>query len=143
MWVLGRLGPPLAAGIAMLALGGCGNAPAGDHAERVLPVKVRDFHISVPKRVPAGDLTVAMHNQGPDHHELIVVRAGSGKLPLRGDGFTVDEDGLGAAVVGALEPEAPGVHRLKVRLQPGAHYWFLCNMSGHYMGGMRTETVAR
>jgi uncharacterized cupredoxin-like copper-binding protein len=44
--------------------------------------------------------------------------------------------------VGALEPESPGVHEIKAHLTPG-RYELICNMSGHYMGGMEAEMVVQ
>ena len=41
----------------------------------------------------------------------------------------------------ALEPGQPGsVRELALHLRPG-RYVLLCNMSGHYLGGMHTELV--
>ena len=105
-------------------------------------ITTRDFRISAPKRVPAGDVRLLIRNKGPVSHEVLVVRGSKSRLPYRKDGLGVDEDALGSALVAVLEPSAPGVHELKVHLAPG-HYRFLCNMSGHYMGGMKTDVVAR
>jgi len=102
-----------------------------------------DFHISAPKHVSPGDLALSVTNDGPDDHELIVVRANNPHLPLRADGLTVDEDRLRPATVGTLEPGGPGALRqLRVHLSPG-RYVFFCNMAGHYLGGMHAELVVR
>lgn len=102
-----------------------------------------DFHIKAPKQVPAGDLRIWVHNKGPVDHELILVKEMDSGLPFRADGVTVDEDALGSAELGALEPGEPGtVRELKVHLRPG-HYKLLCNMAGHYLGGMEREFTAR
>ena len=62
---------------------------------------------------------------------------------MRADGLTVDEDASSTATAGALEPAAAGgIAELRVRLAPG-RYVLLCNMSGHYLGGMRREVVVR
>jgi uncharacterized cupredoxin-like copper-binding protein len=105
-------------------------------------VTERDFHISAPKRVAAGDIRVAVRNNGPDDHELIVVRLRGKRLPLRPDGLTVDEDAIKRVTAAALEPSRPGLHELRIRLQPG-RYELLCNMYGHYAGGMHTSLVVR
>jgi uncharacterized cupredoxin-like copper-binding protein len=108
-------------------------------------VTERDFRISAPKRVPSGDLQVSVRNKGPDAHEFIVVRAGSSHLPLRPDGVTVDEEALDRAklTLDTLEPGEPGgVRRLRLHLAPG-RYELICNMSGHYLGGMHTELTVR
>ena len=45
--------------------------------------------------------------------------------------------------VSVLEGDHPGTLRLwSVRLAPG-RYELLCNMSGHYLGGMSTELIVR
>jgi uncharacterized cupredoxin-like copper-binding protein len=83
-----------------------------------------------------------VHNNGPEAHELIVVRSDGDKaLPLRGDGLTVDEDAVEASTAGSLEPGVAGSDRvLKLRLKPG-RYEFFCNMAGHFEGGMHTTVT--
>jgi uncharacterized cupredoxin-like copper-binding protein len=106
-------------------------------------VTERDFHISAPKRVSAGVVRIAVHNKGPVNHEFIVIRARDSRLPFRSDGSTVDEDALEKATMGIVEPAAPGsVHHLRLNLTPG-RYQFICNMSGHYLGGMHAGLVVR
>src|SRR5436305_9919581 len=75
------------------ALAGCGSQdPATDGSGAVLQVSERDFKISAPKVVRAGDVRLVVTNRGPDDHELIVVHAPVvGSLPMRADGVTVDE----------------------------------------------------
>ena len=106
-------------------------------------VDERDFRIVAPRQVPAGDVRLSVVNRGPDDHELIIVRKKEGsELPLRSDGLTVDEDALGRANVGALEPGEPGTRELRVNLKPG-HYELICNMAGHYLGGMERDLDVR
>jgi uncharacterized cupredoxin-like copper-binding protein len=109
----------------------------------VLRVTERDFHISARKLVSSPDVRLLVHNRGPDAHELIVVRAQSSHLPLRPDGLTVDEDALKRATVGVLEPGAPGSVRQLLLHLPRGRYVLICNMSGHYLGGMHTELVVQ
>jgi uncharacterized cupredoxin-like copper-binding protein len=93
--------------------------------------------------MPAGDVVLSVRNRGPDDHELLVVRAPEGEPPLRADGMTVDEEGLGSALIGTLEPDDPRkVRELRVDLQPG-RYELICNMAGHYFGGMETEVTVQ
>jgi uncharacterized cupredoxin-like copper-binding protein len=136
-----RLGFVLA-GVALAATPGCSTSQPDNGADRTRQVRVieRDFAISAPRRLHAGDIRLSIRNKGPDDHEFIVVRAQDPGLPLRADGLTVDEDALEGATAGALEPAPPGVHELRVHLEPG-RYELLCNMSGHYMGGMHTPLV--
>ena len=132
---------PLAGG----GLAGCGvtGRAAATTSGGVVRVSERDFRIAAPATLRAGDYRLLVHNRGPDAHELIVVRQNGGRLPLRRDGLTVDEDRVEHDEAGALEPGETGAERtLRVHLTPG-RYVLLCNMSGHYLGGMRTELVVR
>lgn len=116
-----------------------GSSPTG----AVLRVTERDFRIAAPRHVRAGDVRLVVRNNGPDAHELIVVRTADGRLPLRADGMTVNEEAVERDTVGVLEPGEPHSHReLALRLTPG-RYVLLCNMSGHYLGGMHMTLVAR
>jgi hypothetical protein len=127
----------------VLLLGGCGGSGgSGTPKAATVNVRERDFRITMPERLPAGEVDLRVNNKGPDDHELIVIRRDSEgeeeELPVRRSGLTVDEDGLGKSVVGALEPGEPGVRHLRVKLKPG-HYELICNMAGHYYGGMEAE----
>jgi uncharacterized cupredoxin-like copper-binding protein len=122
---------------------GCGSAHTDAGAGRPVVVTERDFRISAPKTVAAGDIVLRDKNRGPDEHELIVARVTGSHLPLRSDGLTLDEEVLQRDEAGSLEPGAPGSEReLKVKLTPG-RYVFFCNMAGHYKGGMHAEVVVQ
>ena len=111
--------------------------------ERVLRVTERDFHIAAPTAVAAGAVDLSVHNDGPDTHELIVVRANGKPLPLRRDGLTVDEHALQSRTVATLEGSGAGGGRSEqVHLAPGTYVLF-CNMAGHYLGGMHTTLVVK
>jgi uncharacterized cupredoxin-like copper-binding protein len=111
-------------------------------AEATARVTERDFRISAPGRLPAGQVKLAVTNRGPDAHELILVRETGRHLTLRPDGLTVNEDKIENQEAGGLEPADPTTRDLTVDLKPGA-YVMLCNMSGHYMAGMRHRCVVR
>ncbi len=127
---------------ACVLVSGCGGAVSGAGSTAAVTVTERDFHISLSTdRVPAGDLILHVQNAGPDQHELIVAPDGAGSLPLRADGLTVDEASIQSSEPGSLDPAPAGTTRtLGVRLEPGRYVLF-CNMSGHYMAGMRTILV--
>jgi uncharacterized cupredoxin-like copper-binding protein len=125
----------LASCVALLAAG-CGGGHTG--GGRVVHITERDFKIVAPAHVAAGEVTLQVRNDGPDDHELIMVRDADAALPLRTDGLTVDENALRRVTVVSLDPGTPGsVRRVRVHLTPG-RYELLCNMAGHYMGGMHT-----
>jgi uncharacterized cupredoxin-like copper-binding protein len=123
-------------------LSGCGGATKDASKGTVVGVRERDFQISLSTtHVGAGEVVFRDRNLGPDAHELIVVRSNGGRLRLRADGMTVDEEGLEKLIVGALEAGPAGSTReLRVHLAPGT-YTLLCNMYGHYMGGMHSTLV--
>ena len=127
--------------VALRAAGG-GDRPAAP-AANVVRVTERDFRIEAPRQVRHGEVRISLRNRGPDHHEFVVVRTRSTRLPLRTDGLTVDEDAIEKKTVKAVEPFPSGsTHDLSLRLAPG-RYQLLCNMSGHYLGGMHRELVVR
>ena len=123
----------LAAGLALLPA-----ATASNRGPATLKIAERDFRIKAPKQLRAGEFELVVHNQGPNAHELIVVHGGPRDLPLRSDGLTVDEKALEKREVAAFEPGEGGTtRRVRVHLAPGRYVLF-CNMSGHYLGGMRS-----
>lgn len=125
---------------------GCGSSHpvSTDRRDTVLRVTEKDFKIIAPAVVGAGDVRLVVTNAGPDDHELEVMRAPVvGTLPIRRDGVTIDEDATEHVRLGEVEPEPSGaVSELTLHLEPG-RYLLVCNMSGHYLGGMRTTVVAR
>ena len=129
--------------LATLLVAGCGSAQNAARGPGFVAVTERDFRISAPKQLEAGNVVLRAHNRGPDEHELIVAKIGRLGLPLRSDGLTLSEEALQRSEVGVLEPGSPGSERdLAVKLTPG-RYIFFCNMAGHYMGGMHTEVVVQ
>ena len=138
-----RCGPLLGVMLLCATIAGCGksNPRTAASSGPVVEVTERDFQIEAPTHLAAGPVTLRVHNEGPDQHELIVVPRPAGRLPLRRDGLTVAEESVEESEPGALEPGEPGAVRdLHVNLAPG-RYIFFCNMEGHYMGGMHHEVV--
>ncbi len=125
--------------VSAVALNGCGSTRANAAQARIVSVTERDFHIQAPASLQSGTVTLRIHNEGPDQHELIVAPGSVSSLPLRKDGLTVDEEAIEASEPGSLEPGEPGSTRyLTVTLKPG-RYVFFCNMEGHFMAGMHAE----
>jgi uncharacterized cupredoxin-like copper-binding protein len=110
----------------------------------IVGVNERDFHITTTlAQVKPGDVTLRVHNGGPDEHELLVAPERRGGLPIRSDGFTLNEEAIQSSEPGSITPQQPGgTEDLKLHLAPGRYILF-CNMEGHFMGGMRTELVAK
>jgi uncharacterized cupredoxin-like copper-binding protein len=124
----------------LLAVTACGGNPSAGRAPvQIVHVTERDFVIRLPHELDAGTVRFVVKNNGPVSHEFILVRAPHGRLPMRADGITVDEDALEPLTVGTLETAGPGPSRsLQVHLAPGRYIVF-CNMAGHYMSGMSSR----
>ena len=141
--------PPLAACAVLLGLAFIAAALVSRAADatpkrpQVVRIVERDFHISgVHGRLTAGTVRFRVTNRGPDEHEFIVIRNDHG-LPLRPDGITLDEDALEKSIVDAIEPTPAGeTNSMQLTLKPG-RYALVCNMFGHYMGGMYAPLVVR
>jgi uncharacterized cupredoxin-like copper-binding protein len=136
-----RLGRLTLVVLPVLFLVGCSETDAVSRApHQVVRITEKDFHIEVePRRIAAGDIELVVRNQGPDTHEVIMVRSGGSQPPLRSDGLTVDEDALHEA--GAAEGLDPhGVERVRLHLTRG-RYELFCNMAGHFMAGMHAQLV--
>jgi uncharacterized cupredoxin-like copper-binding protein len=133
----------LGVGVALL-VAACASREEKEPALPVVRITERDFRIAATPRVlHAGKVEFAVLNKGPVAHELLVLHTASNKLPLRTDGLTVDEDAIERSTLGVLEPGQPGKTRtLRLKLPPG-DYELICNMSGHYLGGMHTRLVVR
>src|SRR4051794_22228898 len=103
----GVLARTFAAAAAAALLAGCGSSGSAPGGE-ALRVTVRDFRIGAPLTARAGEVRFAVHNRGPDTHEIFIVRAENPALPLRNDGITVDEEALEKREVGEVEGTEPG-----------------------------------
>jgi uncharacterized cupredoxin-like copper-binding protein len=109
-------------------------------------VELEDFEVRIDTAVvSAGPVSFRLLGRGPTTHEFIVVRTDRppDKLPLQGDGLTVNEEAPGVELV----DEADGLdiddrQTLDLRLAPG-HYVMYCNLEGHYLGGMYAALTVR
>jgi hypothetical protein len=139
-----RMAWPAAAGVlVVLLLAGCGGSHGATRKHPLFAISEADFRIVAPARLPAGDVTLRVHNRGPLSHELLIVRTGDGRLPMTTDRLRVDEEGLTDAPTGVLEPDGhPSIRLLSLHLSAGRYVLF-CNLAGHYLGGMRRELVVR
>ncbi len=94
--------------------------------------------------VAAGEVTFNVTNSSANMiHEMVVVplAAPGAPLPYDATAMMVDEDAAGAiGEVAELDPGATGT--VTLHLDPGT-YALICNVPGHYAGGMWTTiTVA-
>jgi uncharacterized cupredoxin-like copper-binding protein len=126
----------LAAGALAVSLVPVGSAFAGGSAR----VTMDEFSLkATPGSVTAGKVTFDTRNQGSDRHELVVLRTGkaASKLPVSG-GRASEKGRLGETGVFA----GGKAKKLTLTLKKG-HYVLLCNLPGHYRGGMRADFTVR
>lgn len=138
---------------AMLVLAACGDSNADDTAEPTTstPAAVtstpdgavevtlgtpKEFALT-PARVAAsgGSVTWKVSNKGKFPHEFVVIKTDKGAGELAGPNGEAGEDG----VVREIENIPAGATKnLKTTLAPGA-YALICNLPGHYAGGMYAD----
>ncbi|MEI7888688.1 MAG: multicopper oxidase domain-containing protein [Actinomycetes bacterium] len=86
----------------------------------------------------SGLITFDTHNIGAVGHELVILKTDKAAASL-GSGATVPEAGR----VGETGDIAAGKSKtIKVKLASG-HYALICNIAGHYAGGMRTDFTVK
>ena len=124
--------------LALMALSACSSPPPIPSGAK-MPVTLLDYRISSPATsVPAGIVSFEVHNRGPSTHEIVVFETDrlADQMPLGEDGLTVDEDSPLLRDVGEFSQVDIGrTESLVLRLSPG-RYVLLCNLEGHYLGGM-------
>ncbi len=88
------------------------------------------------KTVKAGNVKFVVKNAGKMLHELVIIKSDTAYDALPVTNGRVSEDG---SVGEVADIEAGATKDGTFKLEPGK-YILLCNISGHYAGGMR-ETL--
>jgi uncharacterized cupredoxin-like copper-binding protein len=126
----------VAVGALVLALVPAAAAFAGGSTK----VTMDEFTLKAsPKSVTAGKVTFSVKNAGSDRHELVVIKTtkAASKLPVSGG--RASEKGK----VGEADNIAGGKSKsLTLNLKKG-HYVLICNLPGHYAGGMRSDFTVK
>jgi uncharacterized cupredoxin-like copper-binding protein len=94
-----------------------------------------EFVITIPKSLPAGARTFDVRNEGAMPHELVILRTDVKAADLPVEGAVATETGR---VAGTADIPSGGTATLEADLAPG-HYVVLCNVPGHYQGGMYAD----
>jgi uncharacterized cupredoxin-like copper-binding protein len=132
-----------ASGVIAAALAGCGGGAATSAPTGPVNAELKEFSITLSRSTsPAGAVAFAVRNAGTLVHEFVVIDTDTlaASLPVAADG-TVNEDGL--TVVDEIEDIAVGATpTLSVSLAAG-HYAIICNVPGHYAGGMHVDFTAQ
>jgi len=135
--------------VAAFAAVGCGDddkssdsgaTSTPDTGAATLDVGMDEFSFSPSSlEAEAGKVTVTAKNDGKAEHELVVLKtdADPAKLPMKGG--EVDE----STSVGEIPDVAPGKSAsATLDLKPGK-YAVICNLPGHYKGGMYGSLTVR
>lgn len=134
---------PLTAAAALVA--GCGSDDSASSSSTTpaatgggsgaISVKLNEWAVEPSAdSAKAGTVTFDVANDGKLPHELVVLKTDKSADSL-GSGAEVPEPGN----QGEVEDIEPGASKtLKLDLAAG-HYVLICNISGHYSSGMRTD----
>lgn len=111
-----------------------------------MPIVIEDYRIrSSVSMVESGMVTFNIHSKGPSTHEMAVFETTRppDQLPMGTDGLRIDEDSPLLREAGELEQVDIGqTETIALRLRPG-RYVLVCNMEGHYLGGMYLPLVVQ
>ena len=123
--------PPAAATPATTAA-----ATAADHALDVTLGAPSELAMTVSAtRVAAGKVTFHVTNSGSVTHEMVVIRTPtpSGDLPMQSG------EASEAGSAGETGDMTAGTSTDLTLTLPAGHYALICNLPGHYAGGMHTD----
>jgi uncharacterized cupredoxin-like copper-binding protein len=125
----------LAATIVAVLLASTSNA-----ASKSSTVTLSEFKISPsPKSVSHGKVTFNVKNKGDMEHELVVIKTTTAASKLPVSGGKASEKGA----VGRVGDIAGGKSKkLTLNLKAG-HYVLICNLPGHYKGGMYSDFTVK
>jgi uncharacterized cupredoxin-like copper-binding protein len=102
-------------------------------------VTLSEFKVAAtPSSATGPKVTFDVRNAGKAPHEFVVLRTNKSAAQL-GHGARIKETGH-VGELGDLEPGASKT--LTVNLKPG-HYALVCNLPGHYMGGMHANFTVK
>ncbi len=136
---------------ACVAIAGCAPAAAAPAASTsaasktggVATIKVAEQEFKIEPdatTAAAGSTTFEVKNTGTITHEFVVLRTDASPASFKkDDDGTVAEDSGGSVSVDEIEDIAAGsTESLTVSLAPG-NYLLMCNLPGHFLGGMATK----
>ena len=116
-------------------------APAATHADGTLVTmtegKPTEFGMQMDRMAaPAGAVTFKVTNAGKLVHEMVVI-----KTNLKAANLPKDKTGKAseAGSIGETGDVKPGETKTVVFHLKKGHYALICNLPGHYVGGMRMD----
>jgi uncharacterized cupredoxin-like copper-binding protein len=113
--------------------------PAAAFAASKPKATLTDGHIAISaKSASHGKVTFAVKNSGSVEHELVVIKTSAKASKLKVSGGKASEKGS----VGEVELDKGKSKNLTLNLSKG-HYALICNLPGHYKGGMRVDFTVK
>jgi uncharacterized cupredoxin-like copper-binding protein len=113
--------------------------PAAAFAASKPKATLTDGHIAISqKSATHGKVTFSVKNSGSGEHELVVIRTSAKAAKLKVSGGKASEKGS----VGEVELAKGKSKSLTLNLAKG-HYALICNLPGHYQGGMRVDFTVK
>jgi hypothetical protein len=127
----------------LIGLVACSSQPSSSPGTTV-PVILKDYRIlSSTATIPAGVVSFQIHSRGPSTHEFVIFETtqAADRMPLGTDGLTIDEDSALLRPAGEVSQVDIGESAELVLRLPVGRYVLVCNMEGHYLGGMHLSMV--
>jgi uncharacterized cupredoxin-like copper-binding protein len=113
--------------------------PAAALAASKPKATLTDGHIAISQKSAShGKVTFAVKNSGSVEHELVVIKTKTAASKLKVSGGEASEKGS----VGEVELAEGKSKNLTLALAKG-HYALICNVPGHYKGGMHVDFTVR
>ena len=115
-------------------------APAAAATVAVTLGSPQEFSLTAdPAEIPAGKATFTVDNKGTILHEMVIVPAPNGAEGLKQANGEASEDGAPGEVA---DLAAGKTGSITVTL-PAGEYVLLCNLPGHFAGGMYTDFTVK
>ena len=130
------LGALLAVGTSVALSGGSAFAQASTR----MTITMMEYQIITERPdVPAGEVVFDVVNTGEEVHELVLIKSDldTAALPPSNVKDEVDEAAIGEFIGAFEDVQTAGLATGALTLSPG-RYILLCNLTGHYKGGMVT-----
>lgn len=108
---------------------------AGEGGEAAYTLK--EFSIDGPSELAAGEVTFEVSNAGALPHEFLVVKTDTPAADLPTNGTGADLTGLETVV--QIDQFNPGSDESATVDLAAGHYVLICNIAGHYAGGMHAD----
>jgi uncharacterized cupredoxin-like copper-binding protein len=121
--------------VMVVACAGPTASPTPAPAAGPITATLTEFHVKLSAaRVKAGEVTFNITNSGSIDHEFVVLKTDTRASALPQADGTVPEGDM--ELMGEAEDITPGSSQDLTLTLPAGHYVILCNVEGHYSGGM-------